>query len=444
MQNKVLVIAYYFPPMGLSGVQRILKFVKYLPAHGWEPTVLTITPTAYFALDYSLLREVNDNKIKTVRTNSLDPTRLFERGKPLKMPHERLRSFLSRISQAFFVPDNKIGWRHEALKVGRKLLQTGSQDGDRPFDAILSTAPPYTCHLIAATLSREFGIPLVLDYRDAWVDNPLHFYLTPFHKLMHQNLEKKVLRASNRVITINRRIKELMIRRYRFLGYNDIAIIPQGYDPEDFRIEDSSKLPLSDRMRFTYAGTFYHNRTPKYFLRALSELIKERPTLKDKIEAAFIGTFRKENLALIDSLGLKDVVKVFGYLDHKSTVRYLMSSDVLWLTIGYGKGEDMISTGKLFEYIGSRKPILGLVPDGVAKATILESGAGKVVNPYDVQGIKKAVAEYFELWSKNELPEMPVEFAQAYDRSKLAADLAKELSFQLDYRGSYIKVGEVN
>ncbi len=444
MHNRVLVIAYYFPPMGLSGVQRILKFVKYLPEHGWEPTVLTITPTAYFALDYSLLREVNDNKIKTVRTNSLDPTRLFESGKPLRMPHEKVRNFLSRVSQAVFIPDNKIGWRHEALKVGRKLFQSGNQDGNRPFDVILSTAPPYTCHLIGATLSKEFGIPLVLDYRDAWVDNPLHFYLTPLHKIMHQNLEKKVLRASNRVITINRRIKELMIRRYRFLGYNDIAIIPQGYDPEDFRVEDPLKLPYSDKMRFTYAGTFYHNRTPKYFLRALSELLKGRPNLKGKIEAAFIGNFRKENLALIESLGLRDVVKVFGYLDHKSTVRYLMSSDVLWLTIGYGKGEDMISTGKLFEYIGSRKPILGLVPDGIAKTTILESGAGKVVNPYDVSAIKKAVAEYYELWGKNELPEIPVEFAQTYDRSRLAADLAKELSFQLDYRGSYIKVGEVN
>ncbi len=444
MENRVLVIAYYFPPMGLSGVQRILKFVRYLPEYGWQPTVLTITPTAYFALDYSLMREVTENSIKTVRTNSLDPTRLFESGKPLKMPHEKLRSILSRVSQAVFVPDNKIGWKHEALKVGRKLFQTDNPDGRPAFDAILSTAPPYTCHLIGAALSKEFGVPLVLDYRDAWVDNPLHFYLTPYHKLLHQSLEKKVLRASSRVITINRRIKELMIRRYPFLGYNDIAIIPQGYDSNDFHVEDTLQLPFSDRMRFTYAGTFYHNRTPKYFLRALSELLRERPSLRSKIEAVFIGTFRKENLALIESLGLQDVVKVFGYLNHKSTVRYLITSDVLWLTIGYGRGEDMVSTGKLFEYIGSRKPILGLVPEGTARSTILESGAGKVVKPDDVAAIKKAIAEYHELWEKNSLPEIPVQFAQAYDRNKLTGELARELSFQLDYRGSYIKVGDMN
>ncbi|HEY9166356.1 MAG TPA: glycosyltransferase family 4 protein [Candidatus Kryptonia bacterium] len=436
MENKVLIVSYYFPPMGLSGVQRTLKFAKYLPNYGWEPTVLTVTPTAYYALDYDLLREVTESNIRTVRTNSLDPTRLFESGKPVKMPHEKLRNFLSGVSQTIFVPDNKIGWKHDAMKAARKLLQ------EEQYNVILSTAPPYTCHLIGAALSKEFNIPLVLDYRDAWVDNPLHFYLTPFHKMSHQNMEKKVLRTSNRIITINRRIKELMIRRYRFLAYNDIAIIPQGYDPEDFEVENELKLPHTDKMRITYAGTFYRNRTPKYFLRALSELLKEQPKLKDNIEAVFIGNFRKENLALVDSLGLKDVVKVFGYLDHKSTVRYLMTSDLLWLTIGNGRGEDMISTGKLFEYIGSRKPIIGLVPDGIARNAILESGAGRAFNPDDVSGLKTALSDFYDLWERDTLPEIPMSFAQEYNRVKLTGDLARELAFQLDYRGSYAKVGE--
>ncbi len=424
--------------MGLSGVQRTLKFVKYLPKYDWEPTVLTVTPTAYYALDYGMLRELNDNGIRTVRTNSIDPTRLFDAGKPVKMPKEKLRNFLSTVSQAVFIPDNKIGWKRDAIKTGRKLLR------EEKFDAIFSTAPPYTCHLIGAQLSKEFDIPLLLDYRDAWVDNPLHFYLTPIHQLLHQRLEKKVLRTSYRIITINRRIKEMMLRRYRFLSYNDIALIPQGYDPEDFTVEDPIKLPFSDKMRFTYSGTFYRNRTPKYFLRALSELLNERPELRKKVEAVFVGTFRKENLALVESLGLNDVVRIFGYLDHKSAIRYLLTSDVLWMTIGNGRGEDMISTGKLYEYIGSRKPILGLVPEGVARSTILESGAGTVVNPDDVAGIKAAMADYIRLWEGNNLPEIDAEFARNYDRLKLAGDLARELSNQLDYRGSYEKVGVVH
>lgn len=437
MENKVLVVAYYFPPMGLSGVQRTLKFVKYLPKYNWEPTVLTVTPTAYYALDYGMLRELNQNNIRTLRTNSVDPTRLFESGKPVKMPHEKLRSFLSAISQAVFIPDNKVGWKHDAVKAGKKLLRS------EKFDVILSTAPPYTCHLIGVALSQDSKLPLVVDYRDAWVDNPLHFYMTPVHRLAHQKMERKVLRAANRIITINRRIKELMIRRYRFLDYNDIAIIPQGYDPADFEVEDSIRLPHSDRMRITYSGTFYRNRTPKYFLRALSELIKEHPDYGKSIEAVFVGTFRKENLALVDSLGLQDVVKVLGYLDHKSSVKYLMTSDLLWMTIGRGKGEDMISTGKLFEYIGSRKPILGLVPNGVARNAILDTRAGKAVEPDDVNGIKEALLEYFALWEKKQMPHISADFAKNFDRAKLTGDLAKELSSQLDYRGSYAKMGAV-
>lgn len=435
MVNRVLVIAYYFPPMGMSGVQRTLKFVKYLPHHGWEPTVLTITPTAYYALDYAMMEELEESGVKTVRTNSLDPTRLFDKGKPVKMPHEKLRGLLSILSQIVFIPDNKIGWKREALRVGRQLMH------EQQFDVIFSTAPPYTCHLIGQELSREFGVPLVLDYRDAWVDNPLHFYLTPFHKLAHQKLERRVLKTSSRVITINRRIKELMISRYGFLSYNDIAIIPQGFDPEDFQLDDGVELPFSRKMRFTYAGTFYRNRTPKYFLVALAQLLKDRPGLRDRIEAVFIGTFRKENMGLIESLGLQDLVKVFGYLDHKAAVRYLMTSDVLWLTIGNGNGEDMISTGKLFEYIGARKPILGLVPEGIAKATILASKAGTVAGPQDVAEIKKAIENLFQQWEKRQLPKIPLEFADEYNRIRLAGELAKELSFQLDYRGSYVKIG---
>ena len=217
-----------------------------------------------------------------------------------------------------------------------------------------------------------------------------------------------------------------MLRRYRFLTYNDIAIIPQGYDPDDYRIDDTFKLPYSKKMRFTYAGTFYRNRTPKYFLRALSEVLKEHPNLKKKIESIFIGTFRKENLAMIESLGLTDVVKVFGYLDHRSTVRYLMTSDVLWLTIGNGKGEDQISTGKLFEYIGSRKPILGLVPDGIAKSTIIESGAGKVLNPDDVAGIKNAILEYYGLWEKKAAFRNSIRVCTGiFDRVRLAGEASR-------------------
>src|SRR5512140_2226213 len=131
--RKVLVIAYYFPPMGLSGVQRTLKFVKYLPAYGWQPTVLTVTPTGYFAQDYSLLEEIHLPEVKVERVGSLDPNRLFRKKGVVKMPSERWRKVLTYISDTFFIPDNKIGWRKKALKAASKLFEA------EQFDVIFAT-----------------------------------------------------------------------------------------------------------------------------------------------------------------------------------------------------------------------------------------------------------------------------------------------------------------
>ena len=367
--RKVLVVAYYFPPMGLSGVQRTLKFVKYLPEFNWQPTVLTVTPGTYFARDTSLSREIDGLDIAIIRTESIDPTRFFHKRnsgaqKVVKMPREWLRKALNLGSQIFFVPDNKIGWKRKAKRAAIQLLQR------EKFDLIFATAPPYTDFLIGRELSKKFGLPLVLDYRDAWIDNPYHFYSTPLHRWLHRRLEKQVLRASNKIITINRRIKELLLKRYPFLQYHDVEIISQGFDPSDFDLDGVPPLPLRQKkMRITYSGTFIDKRTPKYFLRALSKVLREEPGLRNKIEACFMGHFREENLKLVKRLKLHDVVSLLGYVDHRDCVRYLLASDVLWLIIGKGKGEDMMSTGKLFEYLGARKPILGCVPKGVARAT---------------------------------------------------------------------------
>ena len=182
--RRVLVIAYYFPPMGLSGVQRVAKFVKYLPEHGWQPTVLTIEPAGYYAYDTTLLHEVKQAGVAICRTASWDPTRFFRRHQTIPLPSEPQRRRLSTVSQLLFVPDNKIGWLPHALRAGRRLLK------ERAFDAIFSSAPPYTAHLIAARLSRQSGVPLVVDFRDDWVGNPRHVYPTPLHRYLNGRLER--------------------------------------------------------------------------------------------------------------------------------------------------------------------------------------------------------------------------------------------------------------
>jgi glycosyltransferase involved in cell wall biosynthesis len=426
--RKVLIIAYYFPPMGMAGVQRTLKFVKYLPDYNWIPTVLTVSPGGYFAKDYSMLKEIEDKNINVIRVESnLEPTQLIKKRDTINMPRESIRKFLSLVSQTIFIPDNKIGWKKKALISAEELIEK------EKFDVIYATSPPYTDLLIGAELKKKFHVPLVFDYRDAWVDNPYNIYTTPLHKILNQKMEKSTLRVSDHIITINRRIKELILRRYKFLRYNDVSIIPQGFDPEDFNLPQGETFPKVNKFRITYSGTFIEKRTPKYFLQALHKLLKEKPGIRNNIEACFVGNFRKENEKIVDKLNLQDVVNIVGYVEHKECTKYLLSSDVLWLIIGKGKGEDMMSTGKLFEYIGARKPIIGCVPEGIAKTTILESKAGLVTEPYDVEGISKAIYEFYLKYKKKSLPIPSVEFVEKYNRYKLAEELSKIFELLIDY-----------
>lgn len=426
--KKVLFIAYYFPPLGLSGVQRTFKFVKYLSRFNWRPTILTISPGGYFAKDYGMLKEIEDQDISIVRVGSkLEPTQIFKKKDAIEMPHEFVRKFSSRLSQFFLLPDNKIGWKKKAVEAGSKLLE------NEKFDAIFSTAPPYTDFLIGEELKKKFNLPYVIDYRDSWMDNPYNFYPTPLHRSIVSRMERRVLHSSDHIITINRRIKELLLIRYKFLKYTDITIIPQGFDPEDFDIPENETLPRVKKFRITYSGTFIDKRTPKYFLRAVAKLLKENPEIRHNFEACFVGNFRKENEKIVDKLNLRDVVNIVGYVEHKECIKYLVTSDVLWMMIGEGKGEDMMSTGKLFEYIGAKKPILGCVPDGIAKNTILESKSGFVVNPYDVNGIAKLLLDLFYRWKGGTLPQPDDDFVNKYNRINLTCDLSKVFELLIDY-----------
>lgn len=413
--RKVLVIAYYFPPMGLSGVQRTLKFVKYLPKYGWFPTVLTVEPRGYFAKDETLMHDLENPDIRVVRTAPAGPGKLSKKD-IVELPPERMRKTLSRFSDMLFIPDNKVGWIPDAVKRALKLHK------ETPFDLIFSTAPPFTDFLIGAAVKAKINKPLVLDYRDPWVDYPFKFYPTPLHKQRNIALERRALRASSHVITTNRRVKEVLIDRYKFLSYQDIDIIPQGYDPEDFAAtkEKPVKRAHPDKMKITYAGVFWEDRVPDYFLQALHDLFHEKPKLRGRIEAVFAGNFREENTRLVTRLGLQDSVKVLGYLPHPDCVREIVESDVLWVIVG----DDLGSPGKTYEYIGAGKPILGCVPQGFLKHTIEEAG-GITVAPNDVVGIKNAIATYFDQFERHALKGPGPEIREKYDRVRLTGLLVK-------------------
>ncbi len=403
--------------MGLSGVQRTLKFVKYLPRYNWRPTVLTIDPVGYFAYDETLLAEVTSPEISIVRTEPSGPGSMFRKN-VVRLPSERVRKFLSRASDTFFIPDNKIGWRNKAVE---RAVQLHARE---EFDLLFATGPPFTDFLVGIDTAKIIGKPLVIDYRDPWVDYPFKFYPTPLHKWRTVSLEREVLRNTRHVVTTNRRVKENLIARHGFLTHHDISIISQGFDPEDFSMKPPRRE--DNRMRITYTGIFWEDRVPNYFLQALHDLLQRRPEIRERIEARFVGNFRDENRKIVERLNLGDVVTVVKYLPHKDSVREVLSSDVLWMIIG----DDLGTPGKLYEYIGARKPILGCVPEGFLAQCITEAG-GTVVAPDDVAGIMKAIEQLFEQFRAGALPTPDPEVVSKYDRVELTRSLVGIFEAQL-------------
>lgn len=403
--------------MGMGGVQRTAKFVKYLPEYGWKPLVLTVTPGQYLARDECLLTDIDNGYTQIFRTGSLLSKNLRSEQKVVKFRNDRSRKFLSNLSQVFLIPDSKILWKQDALKLAEKILS------ENKVELIFATAPPYTDFLVAYELKKKFGLPVVLDYRDSWIDCPNNFYLTGFHKKAHYNLEKKVLDSANKVVTINRRIKELIIEKYHLIKDADIVEIPQGFDPVDFKgmVHSAEKR---QKMRITYAGSFLNYYTPEYFLKALSVVFNSKPELKEKIEACFIGSFPGEFKSFINSYGVSHAVKLLGYLEHSACIDFEMNSDVLWMMIKKTNKSDLHSTGKLYEYFGARKPILACVPHGVARESLKEHGAVKVCEPDDVRAIADFIIEFYSMFENNTLPKPDENLINRYDRRKLTGELA--------------------
>jgi glycosyltransferase involved in cell wall biosynthesis len=418
---KVLVIAYYFPPMGLSGVQRTLKFVKYLKNYNWEPTILTTSNVGYFAHDQSLKKELDETGVRVIRIGSKEPYSLLAGFGTLKLPREFIRKILNRLSQIFFIPDNKIAWAKTAYEECLHLLDK------EQFDAIFISGPPFSLFDVFSHIKKKYNIPLMLDYRDLWVDNQFSFYITPFHKLLHKKKEYKALKAADKVIVTNRRIKEKLINDYKFLSFDDVFIIPHGYDPQDFEKVNRIEKP-NDKMLLTYAGIFYEFITPKYFLKAFKKLLIEHPAVGENIRLAFVGLLRKENQNLIRKLKIESYITEYGYLNHIQTIQKLLMSDILWMMVGYGKNAATVSSGKLFEYFGTRKPVIACVPDGALKLAASEYKASFIVEPENIDQIKNKILEVYKLYKHGMLPEADENFVENFRRDFLTEQLAKQFN----------------
>ena len=419
--RKILVVSYYFPPMGLSGVQRTLKFVKYLPDFDWSPLVLTTGATNYFAFDETLLSDTEKSNLISIHRTEKDPFN-FKKSKEnqlLQYPSRFKQKLFRMISQSIFIPDSRIRWKKYAVELGSKIIEENPD-----IRLIFATAPPFTDFLVAKELSEKYNIPFVVDYRDLWLDNPQYFFPTPFHKRKAETLETSVLKQTSKVFVITRTMKEKILSRYRFLSHDDISIVPHGFDYEDFEPFVDVK-PNKNKLVITHCGLFPDDRTPLYFFKALKKFFEEKPQARSKFEARFVGIMRKNHIKMITKYGLNDVVTVKGYLPHQESVKQLLESDVLWMMLK----NNLETPGRFFEYIGASKTMLICIPDGSIKQIAEESNAAFITKPKDVDGIVRALHSIYDLWSQNYLPLPDSSFVSQYDRKALTKRLAREISF---------------
>jgi len=243
-------------------------------------------------------------------------------------------------------------------------------------------------------------------------------------------LEKSVLKDSNAIITTNRRVKELIISRYGNIEYNDVKIIPHGYDPEDFEKASRSELPVTSKMRITHSGSFY-TRNPKFYLEAIYKFFVKYPELINEVEFCFIGIISKDNYALIKSFGIENSINMLGYLDHIECVKYMMASDVLFLMISRGENDDAAMPGKVGEYIGSRKNIIACIPEGVTKKMLEKYDAIRFTEE-NSEELMNVFYEYYNLYKDDAMPVANEEVVEQYDRKDLTYELAKEFNLLVD------------
>jgi len=417
-EKKVLIIAYYFPPLGMGGVQRVAKFVKYLPLFGWKPYILTIKEVEYLAKDPALLEDI-PRKAEIIRTGSFDPLRawfvLKNIFKKRKAKDKSKKTHINRRLKFFpwlFFPDNKVGWIPFALTKGLSLCRR------EKIDLIFSSSPPPSLHLTGYLLKVLTGIPWIADFRDPWTGYKLETFPTPLHLFLKKRMERLIVSNADRVITANPAIRGEFERRHPHA--KKICSIDQGYDEEDFGTYQSFSSKV---FTIGYLGTFSPDCDPEPFFAALGELIDQRMIPKEMMKFIHAGlSVGIDSDHLIEKYKLKDVVQKIGYLSHPESLNQMEKVSFLLLITS---DHPLVFPAKIFEYLRLKKTILGIVPPKSEIAKFLsEMKVGKVVSPEDTKGIKESLLSYFFCFQKGKLTsEVNQDELKKFERKSLTLKL---------------------
>ena len=395
--KRALIITYYWPPIGGSGVQRWVKFAKYLPSEGWQPVIYTPENPDLSSIDESLLNDI-PSEAEIIKRPIIEPYNIYRKltGSKGQIKIEAnpggggKGSFLKRLSMwvrgNLFMPDPRCLWIRPSVRFLKKYLK------EHPVDVIISTGPPQSMHLIARKVSLATGIPWVADFRDPWtkIFYFKHLRLGKWAERKHHILEQKVLDDATAVVAVS----PLVQQDFAAMTSTPVHLVTNGYDESDY----TEDIVTDGNFNVVHTGLLTAEGNPVELWKALGEKCANDTGFASKFRLVLAGRTDKKVMEDISKAGLDNFLTDYGYIDHNKAVQLQRSASLLILPIREEPETKAILPGKLFEYLAARRPILGVVTSEGAMATVLqETKAGKIFNWGDSEDISKHIDD---LWNE--------------------------------------------
>lgn len=413
---KVLIITYYWPPAGGSGVQRWLKFVKYLRDFGIEPIIYTVQDPKYALEDKSLEQDIPKG-IEVLRQPIWEVNRLLGKKKQtsagfLNANPNLVGKIAQYIRANYFIPDARKFWIKPSVKFLSNYLKNNK------IDVIISTGPPHSMHLIGLELKKKTGVKWISDFRDPWTEIDYFHQLPLTEKSIkkHQKLEQEVLNKSDVVLVVGQTMK----KSYQSFIKN-IHVITNGFDTIDLFDETT----LDKKFTLTHVGLMNADRNPSVLWKVLSEIVSEIDNFSKDLEIKLIGKVSTICLDEITKNNLNTNLKMIDYLPHNKVQEHQKSSQVLLLAINNVPSAKGIITGKIFEYLNAKRPILVIGPiDGDLAKIINETNSGVIIDFEDAISLKSTILEFYNQYKKGKLEVQSKNISQ-YHRRNLTEKLSQ-------------------
>ena len=427
--EKVLYITYNFPPIGGSGIQRNLKNIKYLPKFGWIPFIVTVKMINYYVYDESLLFEI-PSVAHVIRTGSIDPLRLsalilhgykkkesIELG-PVKNHFFTEGSRIVKIYRSLFrdylsFPDSQVGWIPFAYYSGLKTIRKHN------IKVIFASAHRFSAAIIAYLIAKKTGIPYILDFPDGWTDDPYFNFPTSLHRKGNNFLERLTVGNANAVTVYGDYLLNCFNKKYPWLK-DHIHVLPNGFDRDDIKgIVPKEKTDA--KRRIVYMGSLYdhHQENLISFMKALKGL---PDNVLKTTEVFFVGQYYAKAINQVYEMKLDNVIKFTGYVSHQLALSYLLSADASLLFIR--TGDLSMVTGKVFEYLMVRRPIIACIePRGICAGILNKVGQNQwIVSPDNSKGIADIIVKLGKLgWPRQQNDEEWINFDRKSNTQKLAS-----------------------